>query len=359
LWCICRGKEEGGKGISEANDASAIPFLLPPLSPFLLFAVFCSMTSDEPAILSTSAEPFPAWLADERLLRDEGVLFGLSEARAEEKIAVIRTFFANQTAGLERQIEHQNEQIGELNLFIGQRENELSEVEHRRITLLARQPADHQLPRTVVGLLLALGMGISNYFLIETALRPAYSENTGLIALGVFLAGMFGLFSQTSLFHDPASRPSFRRLIEEMALPVVSAGFVWAMALQSQSVGMASALGLFVLGLFLFGGKLLLGLLTVLRNDLRANVGNRQLIRDQRILVVQYDTQAAELRREIDTFRAQKWQILPDLSRAEADRDRLNTRRDMLIRLFESEFNLARSVRDKLVNEQFRDLMNE
>lgn len=312
------------------------------------------MTIDEPAMLPSAPEPIPAWLADERLLRDEGVLFGLSDARAEEKIAVIRTFFANQTAGLERQIEHHNEKIGELNLFIGQRENELGELEHRRTTLLARQPADHQLPRTVVGLLLALGMGISNYFLIETALRPAYPVNTALIAMGVFLAGMFGLFNQTSLFHDPTSRPSVRRMIEEVALPVVAAGFVWVMALQSQSVVMASALGLFVLGLFLFGGKLLLGLLTVLRNDLRANANNRQLIQDQRLLVAQYDTQAAELRRDIDTFRTQKWQILPELSRAEADRDRLNTRRDMLIRLFESEFNLARSIRDRLSDTQRR-----
>lgn len=314
------------------------------------------MTPPEPGIPLTAPEPTPAWLVDERLLRDEGVLFGLSDARAEEKTAVIRTFFANQTAGLERQIEHHNEKIGELNLFIGQRENELGELDHRRSTLLDRQPTDHQLPRTIVGLLLALGMGISNYFLIETALRPAYPTNTALIALGVFLAGMFGLFSHTSLFHDPTSRPSVRRLLEEVALPVVAAGFVWAMALQSQSIGMASALGLFVLGLFLFGGKLLLGLLTVLRNDLRANFNNQQLTRDQRVLVAQYDAEAAELRRNIDTFRAQKWQILPELSRAEADRDRLNTRRDMLIRLFESEFNLARSVRDRLSDEQLKSL---
>lgn len=310
------------------------------------------MTSDDPLAALTTPEPIPPWLADERLLRDEGVIFGLSDARAEEKTAVIRTFFANQTAGLERQIEHQNEKIGELNLFIGQRENELSELEHRRNTLLARQPADHQLPRTVVGLLLAVGMGISNYFLIENALQTAYPTNTGLIAMGVFLAGMFGMFSRTSLFHDPASRPSVRRMIEETALPVVAAGFVWMTALQSQPVGMASALGLFVLGLFLFGGKLLLGLLTVLRTDLQAHISNRQLTRDQRVLVAQYDTEAATLRRDIDTFRTQKWQILPDLSRTEANRDRLNTRRDMLVRVFESEFNLARSVRDRLSKEQ-------
>lgn len=316
------------------------------------------MTADDSLPALTTPEPIPPWLADERLLRDEGIIFGLSNARADEKTAVIRTFFANQTAGLERQIEHYNERIGELNLFIGQRENELGELEHRRNTLLARQPADHQLPRTIAGLLLAVGMGISNYFLIETALRPAYPVNTGLIALGVFLAGMFGLFSRTSVLHDPTGRPSLWRLMGEAALPVAAAGFVWMMALQSQSVGMASALGLFVLGLFLFGGKLLPVLLMELRNDLQANASNRRLSHDQRVLTVQYDSESAELRRDIDTFRTQKWQILPDLSRLEADRDRLNTRRDMLIRLFESEFNLARSVRDRLSDEQ-KDLIGE
>ena len=310
------------------------------------------MTPDDPAISLTAPEPIPAWLADERLLRDEGVFFGLSDARAEEKIAVIRTFFANQTAGLEHQIEHQNEKIGELNLFIGQRENELSELDHRRTTLLARQPADHQLPRTVVGLLLAVGMGISNYFLIETTIRPAYPVNTIPISLGVFLAGMYGVFSQTAQIYDPASRPSVWRVMQTVALPVVAAGFVWATSLLHQSVGMASALGLFMLGLFLVGGKCLPGLLTDLRNDLRTNANNRQLTSDQRVLIARYDIEAIELRRNIDTFRTQKWQILPDLSCDEANRDRLNTRRDKLIRLFESEFSLARSVRDHISDDQ-------
>lgn len=316
------------------------------------------MTFDDKGLLNTAPEPTPAWLSDERLLRDEGVLFGLSDARAEEKIAVIRTFFANQTAGLERQIEHHNEKIGELNLFIEQRENQISELDHRRAVLLARQPADDQLPRTIAGITLALGMAVGNYFLIETALRPAYPRNTTPIALGVFLAGMFGLFSRTSLFHDTTSRPALRRVIEEIALPVVTATFVWVMALQSQPGLMASALGLFVLGLFLFGGKLLLGLLTVLRNDLRAHAANRQLVVDQRVLAVQYDAEIDNLRREIDTFRTQKWQILPHLSRTEAERDRLNARRDMLIRLFESEFNLARSVRDRLTESQRQAILN-
>lgn len=306
------------------------------------------MTSNDAPNISLAPEPMPAWLADERLLRDEGVMFGLSEARAEEKTSVIRAWFAQQTAPLEGQIEHHNEQIGELNLFIEQRENQIGELDHRRTTLLARQPADHQLPRTGVGLVLALGMSIGNYFLIETAIAPVYPTHPTAIALGVFLAGMFGLFSRTSLFHDSTSRPSFRRMLEEVALPLASAGFVWAMAAQSQSPLMASALGLFVMGLFLFGGKLLLGLVMLLNNDLRAYSANRQLSRDQRTLIPQYDTEIENLRREIDEFRTQKWGILPNLTRAQTELDRLNARRDMLIRLFESEFNLARSVRDRL-----------
>ncbi|TAE22604.1 MAG: hypothetical protein EAZ91_23400 [Cytophagales bacterium] len=312
------------------------------------------MTTDNPATQPDIPDTTPPWLADERLLRDEGVVFGLSDARAEEKTAVIRLFFAHQTAPLERQIEHQNEKLTELNLFIEGRENHISELEHRRATLLARQPADHQLPRTVVGLVLALGMSIGNYFLIETTLRPAYPTNTNAVALGVFLAGMFGLFSRTSLFHDPTTRPSVRRVLEEVALPVSAACFVWITALKTGSTGAASALGLFMLGLFLFGGKLLLGLLTVLRNDLRAHTDNRQLQRDQRTLTAHYNTEIADLRREIDTFRTQKWQLLPDLSRAEASRDRLLARRDMLVRLFESEFNLARSVRGRVKSEELK-----
>ncbi|TAG69330.1 MAG: hypothetical protein EAZ26_07190, partial [Runella slithyformis] len=55
-------------------------------------------------------------------------------------------------------------------------------------------------------------------------------------------------------------------------------------------------------------------------------------------------------------LRVQKWHIVPQLNRAEAQLTRLNTRRDMLIKSFESEFWLARQLRDKLTDQQIRQI---
>lgn len=68
-----------------------------------------------------------------------------------------------------------------------------------------------------------------------------------------------------------------------------------------------------------------------------------------------WDGEVARLTAEIDALRVQKWQILPNLNKAEAEVARLNARRDALIKLFESEFYLARQLRDRLTDKQWRE----
>jgi hypothetical protein len=51
---------------------------------------------------SSEMDIIPFWLENEDALRDEGVIFGLSEAKADEKIAAIRNYFAHQTAETEK-----------------------------------------------------------------------------------------------------------------------------------------------------------------------------------------------------------------------------------------------------------------
>ncbi|GAA4403380.1 hypothetical protein GCM10023187_19390 [Nibrella viscosa] len=297
------------------------------------------------------AEEIPAWLEDEDLLRDEGVIFGLSDAKPEEKIAAIRTYFVHRCADLERDIDRFNEKIGEINLFIEQKENRIGELDHRRHELAGQQPGEHHLPRTLIGLGLSTVMCVGNFFLIDETLRPAF-EQSRLISVGVFLAGMFNLFSRTSFFHESGSPATRRRLLEEVGLPLAAALFVFAQAVQRQPFLQAVALLLFVFFLFLLSGKLLLGTLTILRNDLRTSFRNKQLKIEQQTRSAQWDTEIDTLRKEIDELRVQKWQIIPELNRAEAELSRMNAKRDMLIKLFESEYNLARTLKTQLTERQ-------
>lgn len=299
---------------------------------------------------------WPAWLEDETLLRDEGVIFGLSESKPEEKVAIIRNYFVHQTADLEREVERHGEKIQELNLFIEQKENRTNELKEKTHELDNRNnEGEHQLPRTIVGLAFSAAMCVGNYFLIDDTLKPLYPSSQW-IAVGVFLAGMFNLFGRVSLFHDTDSSVSWRRLLEEIGMPFAAALFVFVQALQNQTVWRSIALLVFVFFLFLFAGKLLLSNITVLRNDLRVWLTGTNLKKEKTTKTENWDEEARQLNAEIDELRVQKWQIIPHLNRAEAELARLNARRDALIKMFESEFNLARQLRGRLTDRQMKEI---
>lgn len=306
-------------------------------------------------LITNDIEHF-TWLEDENIVRDEGAIFGLSDAKAEEKTAVIRSYFSHKTAESEGHIEQLNEKIQELNLFIEQRETRIAELKNKT-TILDNQQADgeHQLPRTIVGLLCSVAMCVGNYFLIADTLQPLY-PNSPWVAVGLFLAGMFNLFGQISLFHTSSRTVGWRQLLEEIGMPLAAAFFVGVQAWQSQPALRAIALFGFVFFLFLFAGKLFLSMLTVLRNDLKIWLNNSELKSDKNTKTVQWEDTMMVFEKEIDDLRIQKWQLIPDLNRAEAERTRLNARRDMLIKIFESEFNLARQLKERLTDRQLREI---
>lgn len=294
----------------------------------------------------------PYWLEDEDTLRDEGVLFGLSESESTEKTEIIYKYFSHLTAELHGSIEQQNERIQELNLFIGQKTSRIETLTERLSgTALPRTDSEHQLPRTLIGLALSIAMCVGNFYLIRESLKPAFAESSW-IALGVFLAGMFSLFGRISLFHDTDSKVSWRSLLEEVGMPFAAALFVFAHVVQHQSWLQATALFVFVLFLFLFAGKLFLSNITVLRNDLKIWIGTRNERKEATDNAENWETEILLLQGEVDELRIKKWQTLREQNASESERDRLFARRDMLIKLFESEFFLARRMKNQLTGRQ-------
>ncbi|WP_031530757.1 hypothetical protein [Dyadobacter crusticola] len=293
----------------------------------------------------------PYWLEDEDMLRDEGVLFGLSESDPNEKTDIISKYFSNLAAGHIADIEQQNERIQELNLFIGQKNNRIDELQERLKTPAGYPTTEHHLPRTLIGITLCIAMCIGNFFLIRESLKPVFNDNSW-IALGVFLAGMFSLFGRISLFHDTDSKVTWKSLLEEVGLPFASALFVFANVVTHQTWWQAFALFIFVFFLFLFAGKLLLSNITVLRNDLQAWLNIRKDRRDSSDNQYNWETECQTLQGEIDELRVKKWQVLREQSTAETERDKLYAKRDMLIKLFESEFYLARRMKNELTSRQ-------
>ncbi|MER0438594.1 hypothetical protein [Emticicia sp. W12TSBA100-4] len=321
------------------------------------------------AVPTSEVQPFspemdiiPFWLENEDALRDEGVIFGLSEAKAEEKIGAIRNYFAHQTAELEKTVEYHSEKIGEINLLIEQKETRINELTEKTRILENRERTDHQLPRTVIGIVLSLAMCVGNYYLIDESILTNFPENHYVIALGIFLAGMFNLFNPKSLFHEKESSISWQQLLEEVGMPLAASVFVFVQSLagdasHNQSLLRSFALFFFVFFLFLFAGKLLLSNLTVLKTDSGIWTDNLRLQKDKINKAQEWENEITKLKLEIDEQRVEKWKIVDALKLPEAELKRLNERREMLVKLFESEFNLARSYREKLTGKQIQDIL--
>lgn len=309
-----------------------------------------------PAAAQLSA---PYWLEDEDTLKDEGVLFGLSDSDPTEKTDIIRSYFTHLVASHEHTIEQQNERIQEFNLFIGQKENRIDELVTKLKKLEGvRHNGEHQLPRTLVGLTLSIAMCVGNYYLIKDTLSTSFASSS-YVALGVFLAGMFNLFGRISLFHDTELNVSWRRLLEEVGMPFAAALFVYAQAWQTQSWWQATSLFVFVLFLFLFAGKLFLSNITVLRNDLRIWLTSRRDHQEAVDYTRSWEDEIVKLTKETDDLRVQKWQVLREQNTSESERDRHYARRDMLIKIFESEFYLARKMRGGLSERQLREIRGD
>ena len=304
-----------------------------------------------------SPEPLPDWLSDDHLLRDEAALLGLSHAPLEEKTSLIRLYFKQLTIHLEREREELGEKIGELNLGLEQKTNRIEELRQKITRLEVTQPAgEPQFFKTATGLIACLGLLIGNYFLILETLKPHFGESR-LISLGVVLAGFLGLYHRTTSPPETTAPFSIRQFLTDAGLPFAASFFVFIYAFQTQSALPALGIFLFLFCLLLSVGKLIPGLLTDFQNDFRYRNQEKNLQNERKPKTVAWENEINALTISVDSVRVQKWQLLPPLNRIESELFQINTRRDLLIQLFESEFNLARSLRDRLSEQQIRAIV--
>ncbi len=217
--------------------------------------------------------PLPGWLADEASLADEAVLFGLSEARPDERIAQIRLAFAERTIALEKQIEQAQEQVGELNLAI--------EAAQSRLISLAIPPPTPDAGR---------------WFSV--------AGQRFLLRLGLSLMGSVGAFFGVDTLFP------------------------------------AAAIGLLLGGLVGVGG---IGAALI-----RYSFDQKSRLEQHRTARESKAAQLTRVNAEIIDYQQHKANLINELYQHEAGRDAQYAHRDRLVRLFESEFDLARSLRYSL-----------
>jgi hypothetical protein len=303
-------------------------------------------------------EDLPNWLSNEDALRDEGVIFGLSDTLAEEKLKIIEAIFSKKAVGLNQKRDELSEKIGELNLFIEKKHGDLEDLKAKSAAALEKETTDENVLRVSLGLLLSIGMCVGNYFLIDEGLRNAYPNSHQWISWGVFLTGMFSLFNPTAVLHNN-SRLDWKRLLEEFGMPLAASFFVFVQLWDTLPFYKSLAFLLFTFFAFLISGKILLGSVAKLKYEIKALKHNLRLKSDKKKVDSVWLVEKEGLDASIENLRIQKWKILPELNEVEAQIQKIKAEKDNIENVFLSEYNLAKNYKQKLSNHQIKNIIGQ
>ncbi len=301
--------------------------------------------------------PFPHWLSNEDALRDEGVIFGLSETKPEEKVKIIASIFEQKLSFYQKKKEELSEKIGEINLFIEKNHEDLAALQLKSTSAVEKELLEENLIRVGVGLAISIGMCFGNFFLIDFSLAQGFPQNHQWISYGVFLTGMFSLFNPLSVLHSESSKVTWKTVVEEFGIPFSASLFVFVQVVENQPIFKSIALLLFVFFMFLVSGKILLSSISKLKSEIRILSKNLEIKANKKLVNTIWKEEKVDFEKKIEDLRIEKWRILPELNHTEAEIDKINSEKDALINVFYSEYNLAKSYKNKLSGNQIKNIL--
>lgn len=305
-----------------------------------------------------SEEEFPYWLSNEDALRDEGVIFGLSDAKAEEKLKIIDSIFSKKSAGLNQKRDELSERIGELNLFIEKKHEEIENLKTKSTVALEKESKEENVLRVAIGLILSIGMCVGNYYLIDEGLKNAYPSSHQWISWGVFLTGMFSLFNPTAVLHND-TKLDWKRLLEEFGMPLAASLFVFVQIWDSVPYYKSIAFLMFTFFAFMISGKILLSSIAKLKYEFKALKENLRIKGDKKKADTTWLDDKEVLEFAIETLRIKKWKILPELNEVEAQIQKIKAEKEAITNVFLSEYNLAKNYKQKLSSNQIKNILGE
>lgn len=310
-----------------------------------------------PSPPSSPGDPLPgstvAWIEDDDALRDEGILFGVSGLEGIDlKQASIRSYYQEKIAACERERVWLEERRGDLAGEQVRLSEEIARVEARLRSEAdpAQESGDWSvaLVRYSVGLVLAVGMFICNWFLIDSLLEDR--NGNGLISAGVMLVGMFVLFSPVSIMYrrgDGAAgaegMEGWKIWTSEVVPGIAAALFTVVWSPRIFPIMEATTAFVFVAALFVFGGKLILSLLPRLTEALR----HRRTAHVQRQIRATTENEYARLKGRRTELDQEGGTILRRL-RALPGETELQRLADRKVSIFESEYHFARAAHGRM-----------
>jgi hypothetical protein len=283
---------------------------------------------------------WPEWLADEQALRDEAVIFGFSNSAYDEKIQTIEAYYHQLGIQPQKRLSQYDEKILELNLEQEVKDQAIKALMVKQKDALDAKTNESHLLRFFLGLCLSVAMCVGTYFLIAEWLQSSFKNNGQWISWGIFLTGMFNLFSPVSFLHEN-QKPTWRQIIEGIGVPIATAFLVFILTYEQYGLLKSSGMFLFLFFTFIFSGKLLLGNLINLVKEFKVIKENLRLNSDKKLADTAWKLEINKLEKDILNLRAEKWKIKPELDETGAKIQRLNSEKNATINLFKSEFNLA------------------
>lgn len=239
-----------------------------------------------------------AWIIDENLLRDEGVLYGISDSEPAEKIQTIEHYFNEQIAEKKVQIALTELDQDQCRDKITAGMEELDQLKNRLKFLSTELSVkDHTFYRTCVGFFSYFIMVSFNFWLVYEHLTP-YWKYPLLIALGVYFFGSLSLFNKHSFIYSNFEKLKtdphpWRTITEELIIPLIATIFILSWSKADIGWGKLVASFLVIYTIFVFSGKALLGYLLELPKDYRTMKQNRLVNRFNEI-------EKAEVKKQIE-----------------------------------------------------------
>jgi hypothetical protein len=294
---------------------------------------------------------FFAWIEDEEQLRDEAVLFGLSEGDLEKKIAVIDAYFEERRVRATWQQQNLLQKRERVSQELAEKRQELQTLQSQSEKYSEYQaPQNHYKARFLVGTLAYAAISVLGFSWVYTWLAPHW-QSPLWITLGAYGLGLFSLWNTNSVFYDSNVAPTWRRWLEELGTAFIAAFFV--VVWEWPKHGWLESLSVFLLTFFVFmyAGKGLLASLSRWAEAMNKEKTEQSSTQFREERLAEANQKIPIAKEQCHTLELELEQLHEAVA-ASTEPQLITARRNLAVKLFESEAQLARTTKAAIVMEQ-------
>lgn len=298
------------------------------------------------------------WILDENLLRDEGVIYGLTDSDVERKTDVINQYYNIQIEALQAGADAFQEQTVRIARAILQLEEKIAKLNDKLAALSSSSYfSAHHFIRALLGVLAyGLACGFIYWAVLEWT-GPLW-QTPAMVTAGVYIFGALSLFSKQSILYQkdeeqlPVQRERWKIIVEEFVVPLAATAFIISWRAKPATPEQIIAFGLLLYLVFLFAGKGFMSSLLQLKSD--AIVLHNDVLKNKwrRSQIKQLTAAIGEEKNGIKEQQAKLTEVHRQLEETEKSIKILHATKHTKIAYFLSEYNLAKSARNYMTNEQ-------